>query len=64
MDFLEQSVLDRGLRAIRLDAFSLNPAALKLYESRGYERAGEIQFRKGLFYLYEKRLTPDSMRFE
>jgi len=64
MDFLEQAVLERGLRAIRLDAFSLNPAALKLYESRGYEKAGEIRFRKGLFYLYEKRLTPGSTRFE
>ena len=60
MDFLEQSVLDSGLSAVRLDAFSLNPAALKLYESRGYEKAGEIQFRKGLFYLYEKRLQPNS----
>ena len=64
MDFLEQAVLDRGLRAIRLDAFSLNPAALKLYESRGYEKAGEIRFRKGLFYLYEKQLSPNSTRFE
>jgi ribosomal protein S18 acetylase RimI-like enzyme len=61
MDFLEQAVLDRGLSAIRLDAFSLNPTALKLYESRGYEKAGEIQFRKGLFYLYEKRLKPISV---
>ena len=61
MDFLEQAVLNRGLHAIRLDAFSLNPSALKLYESRGYEKAGEIQFRKGLFYLYEKRLLPNSM---
>jgi ribosomal protein S18 acetylase RimI-like enzyme len=60
MDFLEQAVLNRGLHAIRLDAFSLNPTALKLYESRGYEKAGEIRFRKGLFYLYEKRLMPNS----
>ena len=61
MDYLEQAVLDRGLYAIRLDAFSLNPSALKLYESRGYEKAGEIRFRKGLFYLYEKRLGLNSM---
>ena len=58
MDYLEQSVQARGIRTIRLDAFSLNPAALKLYESRGYEKAGEIYYRKGLFYLYEK-LLPD-----
>ena len=59
MDFLERQVLDRGIHAIRLDAFSQNPAALKLYESRGYEKAGEILYRKGLFYLYEKQLRTD-----
>ncbi|NLI54465.1 MAG: N-acetyltransferase [Clostridiales bacterium] len=57
MDHIEQSVLTRGIHAIRLDAFSRNPAALRLYESRGYEKAGTIQYRKGLFYLYEKRLS-------
>ena len=56
MDFLERMVLERGIYAIRLDAFSRNPTALKLYESRGYEKAGEIWYRKGLFYLYEKQL--------
>ncbi len=58
MDHIEQSVLARGIYAIRLDAFSLNPAALQLYASRGYEKAGEIRYRKGLFYLYEKNLHP------
>ena len=57
MDYLEQLVLSRGIRAIRLDAFPQNPAALHLYESRGYEKAGEIVYRKGLFYLYEKNLA-------
>lgn len=57
MDYLEQLVLSRGIRAIRLDAFPQNPAALHLYESRGYEKAGEIVYRKGLFYLYEKSLA-------
>jgi ribosomal protein S18 acetylase RimI-like enzyme len=56
MDFLEGAMLSSGIRTIRLDAFSQNPAALHLYESRGYEKAGEIRYRKGLFYLYEKRL--------
>lgn len=56
MDYLEHAVLARGIRAIRLDAFSQNPAALHLYETRGYEKAGEIRYRKGLFYLYEKQL--------
>ena len=57
MDALEADVLSRGIHAIRLDAFSRNPAALHLYESRGYEKAGEITYRKGLFYLYEKKLS-------
>ena len=56
MDYIEQSVLDRGVHTVRLDAFSQNPYALRLYERRGYEKAGEITFRKGLFYLYEKKL--------
>lgn len=56
MDYLEQRVLSDDIHAIRLDAFSQNPAALHLYESRGYEKAGEIHYRKGLFFLYEKKL--------
>ena len=57
MDYLEQLVRSRGIRAIRLDAFPQNPAAIHLYESRGYVKAGEIVYRKGLFYLYEKSLV-------
>ena len=56
MDYLEQEVRERGISTIRLDAFSQNPTALRLYESRGYHKAGEITYRKGLFYLYEKLL--------
>jgi ribosomal protein S18 acetylase RimI-like enzyme len=56
MDYIELSVVHRGVHAVRLDAFSQNPAALRLYERRGYEKAGEIVYRKGLFYLYEKKL--------
>jgi GNAT superfamily N-acetyltransferase len=52
MDHLEEEARSLGIYAIRLDAFSQ-----KLYESRGYEKAGEITYRKGLFYLYEKDLT-------
>ena len=56
MDYLEQAVRERGICTIRLDAFSQNPTALRLYETRGYRKAGEITYRKGLFYLYEKLL--------
>ena len=57
MDYLEREVLASGIYAIRLDAFPHNPAAIRLYESRGYVKAGEVTFRKGLFYLYEKQLS-------
>lgn len=56
MDYIEDSVCASGIESIRLDAFSQNPAALRLYTSRGYEKAGEINYRKGLFFLYEKKL--------
>ena len=56
MDYLENEARARGIQTIRLDAFSQNPTALHLYESHGYQKAGEISYRKGLFYLYEKKL--------
>lgn len=53
----EKFLRERGYRCIRLDAFPQNPAAIHLYESAGYRRTGEIvQFRKGIFYCYEKLL--------
>lgn len=45
-----------GVRSIRLDTFSRNPYALNLYEALGYEKTGEVNWRKGLFYLLEKPL--------
>ncbi|MCI2106628.1 MAG: GNAT family N-acetyltransferase [Intestinimonas sp.] len=45
-----------GIESIRLDAFSLNPAALRLYDKLGYAKTGAVTFRKGLFYLFEKKL--------
>ncbi len=51
----------RGYSSLRLDAFSLNPYALRLYEKRGYQRVGQTQFRKGIFYLYEKQLHDNGL---
>ena len=56
VDFAEIQAAELGYTLMRLDAFSLNPAALCLYEKKGYRRAGEVNFRKGKFFLYEKRL--------
>ena len=56
MVFAEQQLMNSGFDSVRLDAFSQNPSALALYERMGYKRKGEVRFRKGLFYLYEKLL--------
>lgn len=54
---IEGLVKEQGIVSIRLDAFSQNPAALKLYEALGFERAGTINFSKGSLILYEKLLS-------
>lgn len=53
---IEEYVQKNGIEAIRLDAFSLNPTALRMYENLGYKKVGEVTWRKGLFYLYEKKI--------
>ncbi len=58
MDHIERTLRTGDFESIRLDAFSQNPFALRLYEKRGYEKVGEVSFRKGLFFLYEKTLQP------
>lgn len=49
----------QSYQAIWLDAFSENPYALKMYEHNGYNCVGEVMFRKGRFYLYEKLIGHD-----
>lgn len=56
MCIIERLLVDINIQSIRLDAFSLKPYALKLYENLGYKKVGEVNWRKGLFYLYEKKL--------
>jgi len=53
----EEHLRKLGYRSIRLDAFEQNYTSNAMYRSLGYQTAGEVQLRKGLFYLYEKRLT-------
>ena len=54
--YIEAEMRKRGIGAVRLDAFSQNPCAIALYTGRGYERRGVADWRKGRFYLMEKRL--------
>lgn len=57
MEHIEQEATAKGIQAIRLDVFSQNPYALKLYQNCGFERVGTARWRKGLFYLMEKYLA-------
>jgi GNAT superfamily N-acetyltransferase len=52
----EELLKQKNYISIRLDAFSQNPFALRLYERAGYTNRGEISLRKGVFYCYEKLL--------
>lgn len=58
VQFSEKYAINNGFTSIRLDAFSKNPAALRLYENRGYQRRGAVRFRKGEFFIYEKMIQP------
>lgn len=60
MAFAEQLAAELGHRIIRLDAFSRNPRALRLYHTLDYRDAGTIRLRKGIFHCFEKRLPPHS----
>ena len=52
----EELLKEKGYKGIRLDAYTQNPYAIKLYENAGYHKVHEVTFRKGQFYLYEKTL--------
>lgn len=56
MELAEQRAAEEGCAVMRLDAFTLNPGALRLYRSLGYREAGEVSLRKGRFKCFEKRL--------
>ena len=60
MDFAEEMAAAENYDCIRLDAFTQNPAAFAMYENRGYRRAGIVRFRKGEFFVYEKKIGAES----
>lgn len=51
---IEEEVRALGIHSIRLNVFSENPFALKLYHHYGYSKTGDVNWRKGKFYLMEK----------
>lgn len=54
MVMIEELLQIQGIKSTRLDAFSQNPYALRMYENLGYQKVGEVYWRKGMFYLLEK----------
>jgi len=56
MGFAEERARELGYGAIRLDAFTANPRALRLYHGLGYRDVGAVTFRKGVFRCLEKGL--------
>ena len=58
MEFIEDFAVKNKYSCIRLDAYSENTAALRLYDSMGYLRLGQVffPFRDLPFYCYEKSL--------
>lgn len=53
--YIEKQLTEKGICVIRLDVFSKNPFALKLYKSLDYSEVGYADWRKGKFLLMEKR---------
>lgn len=53
---VEDQLRKMGYESVRLDAFTKNPYALKMYERAGYIERGYADFRMGRFLLMEKTL--------
>lgn len=56
MNEAEALAIARSATAVRLSAYQHNPTSLRLYESMGYSAVGEVEFRKGIFICFEKKL--------
>ena len=56
LEMIEDRLSGMGYGSVRLDVFSENPYALRLYEKNGYVRRGRADWRKGRFWLMEKKL--------
>lgn len=56
MQYIEKAAKDVGIKSLRLDVLSSNPYAVKLYKKLNYTIAGIAEYRKGKFYLMEKKI--------
>lgn len=54
LTFAEELCRKNNCRSLRLDTFTENAVAVRLYKSNGYKIVGEALWCKGRFYLMEK----------
>ncbi|CRZ33990.1 ribosomal protein S18 acetylase RimI-like enzyme [Herbinix hemicellulosilytica] len=57
LSHIEEQIKNMGYSSVRLDVFSKNPYAIRLYEKNGYKKRGYADWRKGRFFLMEKTLN-------
>jgi RimJ/RimL family protein N-acetyltransferase len=55
LGYVDEYAQNHGYRSLRFDAFSENPISLGLYRALGYRERGQVRFRKGLFFCFEKK---------
>lgn len=58
MNHLEAWAVNKGAHSIRLDCFRHNIHAIRMYKRLKYNITGFATYRKGIFYLMEKHLSP------
>lgn len=56
LNHIEKQLISMGAESVRLDVFTQNPYAIRLYEKAGYIKRGYADWRKGRFWLMEKKL--------
>ncbi len=56
LSHVETQIKEMGYHSIRLDVFTENPFAQRLYRHNGYEHRGYADWRKGRFELMEKEI--------
>ena len=56
LNHIENQAKEMEYESVRLDVFSKNPYAIRLYENNSYEKRGNVCWRKGEFYLMEKKI--------
>jgi ribosomal protein S18 acetylase RimI-like enzyme len=63
MDFAEEHAKRNAYASIRLDAYTGNPTAFRMYERRGYRKAGQVFFprRRLPFFCFEKILAAQAV---